>query len=713
MIYEFDQFELNQKKRLLLFKGEVIHLQPKSLQILFILVENAGKTVTKEELVSGIWGERLVDENNLPQRIFQLRRTLGDVENAQKKIIATVPGVGYRFELPIRAIREDVSSPSSDQKAALISEEPVAEIHLDRHTSPFRLFSGTSRIALAALLGGIVMVALLTYLIWIQKAGGEKSSGYIAPIATLQGSESFPAFSADGRFIAFSCDGGQIYNTDICVKMTNEGNEVRITSDQAAEQQPAWSPDGHSIAFLRSSKEAGDKFHLIITPALGGAEREVVRVWGGLAWSPDGKWLAVSDNDRRGESTGIYLISIDGKQRQALSRPDPSSNIFDTNPSFSPDGRQLSFVRWISDAAGELFIVDIADGRIRQLTSDQKEIRTPNWSPDGRAIVYVSNRNGNRRVWRIPAGGGSPTLVDHLPTDIEHISIARTGAKLAFTQRVQETTLDIYKATDLQPPPCQINSSRHEGAPQISPDGKSVVFESERSGWNEIWTAGIDCTNLFQVTNFSENTGGSPRWSPDGKQIVFSRFINGQSDICTIDRDGTNYRRLTSNPSADILPAWSIDGKSIYFSSHRTGQNEIYRMPVEGGVETRITFNGGSNGVETFDGSALIYSKNETLHRKDLPNGRESPIAELTGVNVGRGWDLTPNAIFYTPQKKGGPTPLYRFDLRTNKITVIDQIRKQTVPLLPSLSVSSSEDLIAISYLNFHFGDVMMIEGWR
>lgn len=715
-IYEFGSFKLKEKPGQLLFEGREIYLQPKTLQLLLLLVEDAGKTITREDLLFKIWGGQIIDENNISQRIFHLRRALGEhIDN--QRVIVTVPGIGYRFNIPVTVVESELEPPAPDPEPEYSPDDLSPANQTGAPTVPLfpRFQLGTMQISIFFLLC-LVTAGYFVYRIYFQKAPEKpekKDSSYIATVATLPGTERYPAISTNGKFIAFSWDGGPLHNFDIYIKMLNEGEVLRVTSDPAAEQQPAWSPDGNSIAFLRAPLESEDKFRLIVTPTLGGNEREVGQVWGGLDWSPDGKWLAVSDNDRRGDSTGIYLTSLDGSQRRALSRPAENSGIFDTSPSFSPDGRQLVFIRWISDAAGDLFLINTSDGRMRQLTFDQKGILSPKWTADGQDILFVSNRNGNRRVWQISASGGPPALVENIPLDVEHISLSRIGSQLAFTQSIEETSIDLYSAQDPGKPSCQINSSRPDSAPQISPDGKSIVFESQRSGWNQIWTASIDCTNLSQITNFEENIGGSPRWSPDGKRIAFARFIDGQSEICTIGRDGTNYQRVTNNPSADIQPAWSIDGKSIYFSSQRTGRYEIYQIPAEGGSETQVTVNGGSNGILTFDGLSMIFNKKESLHKKNLQTGEELPIPELVGITVGRGWDLTPQAIFYTPQKQNSPSPVYRYDLRTGKITMIDQIRKVTLPLLPALSVSKIEDRIAISYLNFSIGDLMLIESLR
>ena len=136
-------------------------------------------------------------------------------------------------------------------------------------------------------------------------------------------------------------------------------------------------------------------------------------------------------------------------------------------------------------------------------------------------------------------------------------------------------------------------------------------------------------------------------------------------------------------------------------------------MPAAGGPEIQVTSGGGFNAIESYDGKFLIYNRNEILWRKDLVTGEESKIPELAEINVGRYWDLTPEAIYYVPQKQKTPAPTYRYDLRTKAITLVDDQRRQSLQLLPGLAVSALEDRIAISYLIIANGVIMQVEGWK
>ena len=120
------------------------------------------------------------------------------------------------------------------------------------------------------------------------------------PLTSYQGRQITPAFSPDGKQVAFAWDGEQGANFDIYVKLVDAGAPLRLTSSPADKDWPAWSPDARYIAFCR---ESSDHSEIWMIPALGGAERKLGEVagvnagmadWcGGLSWSPDGKYMAL------------------------------------------------------------------------------------------------------------------------------------------------------------------------------------------------------------------------------------------------------------------------------------------------------------------------------------------------------------------------------------------------------------------------------------
>ena len=133
------------------------------------------------------------------------------------------------------------------------------------------------------------------------------------------------------------------------------------------------------------------------------------------------------------------------------------------------------------------------------------------------------------------------------------------------------------------------NNSVADFATKFSPDGRRIAFQREDL---HLWTMNVDGTAQTQLTNLGTSTPGS--WSPDGRQIVFQTNRDGNFEIYKMNADGSNQVNLTNNatPGANIdqFPAWSPDGKKIAFRSNRTGaQQDIYTMNPDGTGVTNLT----------------------------------------------------------------------------------------------------------------------------
>ena len=170
------------------------------------------------------------------------------------------------------------------------------------------------------------------------------------------------------------------------------------------------------------------------------------------------------------------------------------------------------------------------------------------------------------------------------------------------------------------------------------------MFESNRSGVDEIWVCDADGSNAVPLTSFARGWSGSPRWSPDGRTIVFDSNVGGNWDIWTIHSDGGGLIRLTTSPADDVFPSWSRDGQWIYFASTRTGRREIWRMRADGSSETQVSTGGGSAAYESADGRNVYY--------KGL--GDEAPLwkVPVEGGTPTKVTNVVPGPVF-APTERG------------------------------------------------------------
>ena len=147
-------------------------------------------------------------------------------------------------------------------------------------------------------------------------------------------------------------------------------------------------------------------------------------------------------------------------------------------------------------------------------------------------------------------------------------------------------------------------------ATSFSPDGKKVVFESNRLGYSDIWSCDSDGANCSQLTSL-HGTAGTARWSPDGHHVVFELQSQRFYEIYVLDLPTGRPRFLPTFPKSDNgAPNWSRDGKWIYFySTDENGLFQLWKVPFQGGTPVQVTKNGGVYAIESGDRRFLYFAK--------------------------------------------------------------------------------------------------------
>ncbi len=584
------------------------------------------------------------DRDTIPER---LRRSLaGDLDNILLTALRKEPDRRYQSAAAFAAdIRRHLEG-----KPVLARKDSIG----------YRVWKFVQQRRAAAIAAALLVIGVAaSAFLWRSGPVFSQAPPRVFPLTSFPGDEAQPAFSPDGKKLAFVWAGESGENQDIYVKSVAGEGLLRLTTDPAQDTSPTWSPDGKFIAFLRSSRT---ETALFVSPAEGGVHRKMADIFpyrleaSGIeangrpaVWSPDGRYIAVGDRTSTAEPFSIYFISARNGTKDRMTLP-PERNIGDRNPAFSPDGRLLSFVRAPSSGVTDLYVQAVSGGQPRRLTFDNRDILAQTWSPDGRWIVFSSNRTGSYQLWRIPAGGGAPARLPGIGNGVSDPTFTADGQRLGYSQFFLDT--NIWRIRPGSPPRKLIVSTQFDSSPQYSPDGRRIVFRSSRSGSHEIWVSDAEGLNAVKLTDFNGPLTGTPRWSPDGKWIAFDSRPEGQADIYVISGRGGRPRRVTTEPSEDVVPSWSRDGRWIYFASNRTGTWQVWKKAADGsGSAEQVTRNGGFAAFEAPDGKFLYYAKGRSvpgLWRRPLRGAAvEEQVLDRLRAGFWGYWGLAPDGIYF------------------------------------------------------------------
>ena len=568
----------------------------------------------------------------------------------------------------------------------------------------------------------VLAIAVAGAAFWVYNGRSREQPGppadplRVAPLTTSPGRKIDPAFSDDGKQVAYAWDGGGGDNYDIYVQLVEAGTPLRLTTNPADDQSPVWSPDGRHVAFYRSTQA---ETAVYTVAALGGTERKVATLTGPpwLSWSPDGKYLAAAERPSPQEPNSIFLISVENGEKRRVTTP-PSGYFGDMSPKFSPDGLTLAFIRSQHNLTGDLYTVPAGGGEPKPLTGDKLAIQGLTWTPDAGAVVFSSNRGGNFSLWRVPVSGGPPELLPGVGEYSKNPSISRQGNRLAYV--FEKVDSNVWRAprpnasAKNDAPVKFISSTREENNPRYSPDGRRILFGSDRSGNWEVWVCESDGTNPVQLTNFRGPNTGTGRWSPGGRQIAFDSRVGSNSDIYVISADGGTPRRLTSEDSEENIPSWSHDGRWVYFSSTRGGVWQIWKAPTEGGQAVQVTRGGGFEAYESADGKSLYFIKRRSSGVWRMPAEGGEEVQVLDQPVEFNNWALTDRGIYFLDRR--GDTPAIKFfEFASRQVSVVAAVDKEpNAPgSAPGFSVSPDEQWFLYKHVDRVDNDIMVVEGLR
>ena len=502
------------------------------------------------------------------------------------------------------------------------------------------------RSVIAALAGAIVVATVAGGFWWSARDSSPLLTiGRATQLTSDDGLEIQPALSPDGKLVAYSA--GNSSRMRVFIRPAGGGRTVPLSDDSTSvETHAQWSPNGDSLLFL-------SRGGVFVSSALGGVSRAVVEPSPGLVvtsamWSPDGTRIAYA----RGDSLFV-LKSRDGKPILLAT----SSDLHSCN--WSPKDLWIACVSgnsmnvtpgtaFANIAPSAIVLIPTTGGEVMRIAEPSAFNQSPIWSADGKRLYFISNRQGPRDVYTVRVSGsgrvqGEPT---RLTTGLGAISISmsRDGRRMVYA--AYSARANLWS----QPIPSGPPSSAESAIPittgsqviesvHVSHDGHWLFFDSNINGNADLFRVATTGGQPEQLTSDSADEF-APDLSPDGRIIVYHVWRNGVRSIELKSLDGRPVEHLSKTTLLGVLPTWSPDGATIAFTQFPPPAIAIVRRGANGRWSSPKTIaRGGGHPMWSPDGLRIAYAATTDATRID-----STMVVNLSGGTPKRLFQPGPSA---------------------------------------------------------------------
>ncbi|HSS18812.1 MAG TPA: winged helix-turn-helix domain-containing protein [Pyrinomonadaceae bacterium] len=635
LTYEFDDFQLEPDDRRLVRYGKVIPLHGKAFEMLLVLIRNRGRLLTKDELFALVWPDQIVEESNLTVNMSTIRRALGE-RASHPRYITTVSGRGYRFTADVHQFDESLT----------VERETFARVTVEQEETESPLVSFAAQIARAVeRLNSPLLILLITcsavlaiagLSVWTRTLNHTSAAPLpwarvaISRFATQGGVPFRVAISPDGKSVVYRQRIGDKESLWLGQIESNSSVLIAEQSDRSYNGL-TFSPDGQSV-YLTEGLFADSATKLVRMPIVGGIMSELLsHVDSAVTFSPDGKQLAFLRRD--GEETSIIIAdSRDGKNERTLvtrKRPETFSS---SGLSWSPDGLSIAVAaNKANDRRSEILAVAVADGDIRKISGqDWGAVGNLAWQADGSGLLLTARNSQTARrseIWFVPYPAGEPRKITNDLNQylIDTLSLSSNGI-LAVLQGHMES--EIWQAPDGDPQRTRLVlqgiAPRYEGVDGLTwtPEGH-LLYSAYVGDAIAIWEMNSDGSNRRQLTSGnSDSIDRQINVTRDNRYIVFQSNRSGRFEIWRANRDGSAPKQLTQNNGNNSQPSVSPDSKWILYVSDRLGTSTLWRMSIDGEHSTQLTLNFSTGPQVSPDGKQIAYlesSHSVPLHIAIIP----------------------------------------------------------------------------------------------
>ena len=682
-LFHFGPFTLDPNKRVLFRGGKPVALTPKAFDVLLYLAQNPNRVISKEELLKVVWAGSFVEEGNLTQNVFLLRKVLAE-ETGDTGLIVTVPRVGYQFTAEVATAIETSPIPLASPRNLLVegvqsTTHIVIEEEIDADSvAPAKAlpappasanwrwyaFAIVLALAVAAVFRPTLRPPTVTRIRQLTQLG---TLVHNTKLLTDGPRIYFRAWDGKDRALRYvSPEGGEVFSVDRAFPqidvddLSPSGSEFLVVNLADKRRAPGSGDDLPSVWRIAvpsgSPRPVGDL-----------RAREV-------GWAPDGRTIACAIG------SDIYLVEPDGTNARKLATL-PGEPFYLL---WSPDSQRLRFsvadphrnttILWQADLATHAVAPVLPDS----ITSTG--VLPGGWTPDGRYFLYTASGDGTRDVWAIREKKELLHRINSQPVQIT------AGPLTFYLPAPSKDGKSIFAVGEqLRGQLTRYDSSAHQFVAYANGISADHITFSRDGQWmayvefpsSVLVRSRLDGSERRQLT-FSPMRALSPQWSPDGTQIAFqgSARAGAHPKIYLISANGGLPSLATpegSGSDRQTYPSWAADGTSILFSGSNEARSDraLYNLDLKSRQVSRLP---ASNrlywGQISPDGQHIIALEDPThkLMLYDMATHNIQTLAELADYPR---WSSDGQYVYFStmyfsgPGKNGG---VYRLKL-SNKST--------------------------------------------
>jgi serine/threonine protein kinase len=428
------------------------------------------------------------------------------------------------------------------------------------------------------------------------------------------------AISPDGRYLVYGENKGGKQSLYVRQVATASVVQILATTDLLPGTL-IFTPDANYVCFTAKDKSGGRSLYQV--PTLGGSPKLLLEDCSSrIGWSPDGKQFAFT---RVYDSTGDFAVMTahaNGQNQRRLIGG-KGEIWYQGSVSWSPDGKLIAVDKgmWKPNFHHEVVVVRVEGGaEIWSTSGNWLNTNNVTWEHDGGGLIFVANernRPGKGQVVRVAYPGGE---IERLTRDLAGYGALTTtsdNSVICAIYNESRAGLCLSQGAELGIEAKEISSGTDDGSAGLlwSRDGR-ILYTSQTTDGIDIWSINEDGSQA-QILVKGDPVIYQPQITGDGRYLVFVSVAAGIPNIWRADIDGQNLKQLTSG-AEDYRPSSTPDGKWIVFDTWRNGPNQLARMSIDGGQVEILSPSAGTNPTVSPDGKWIAYNSRE--------QGQDAPL---------------------------------------------------------------------------------------